>query len=172
MSFGQQHILQKGLKLFQERGYNAAVKELDQLHSRTCFVPLKIQSLSETEKRHVMPVLMFLTEKRDGSIKGRMVANGAPTREWLSNEDSASPTASVESIFLTGVIEAYEGRSVLTLDVPNAFIQAQMPEVKPGDERVIMKIKGVIVDMLVNLDPKTYQGFVVYENGVKVLYVR
>ena len=168
MSFGQQHILQKGLKLYKDRGYSAAMKELEQLHSRVCFVPVKMQNLSDAEKRHAMPVLMFLTEKRDGTIKGRMVANGAPTREWLSNEDSASPTASVESILLTGVIEAHEGRNVLTLDVPNAFIQAQMPEVKPGEERVVMKITGVIVDMLVNLDPKTYKGFVVYERGMKV----
>jgi hypothetical protein len=28
--------------------------------------------------------LMFLTEKRDKSVKGRMVYNGKPTREWLS----------------------------------------------------------------------------------------
>jgi hypothetical protein len=34
--------------------------------------------------------LMFLTEKRDKSVKGRMVYNGKPTREWLSQEDAAS----------------------------------------------------------------------------------
>jgi hypothetical protein len=50
--------------------------------------------------------LMFLTEKRDKSVKGRIVYNGKPTREWLSQEDSASPTASLESIMITGVIEA------------------------------------------------------------------
>jgi hypothetical protein len=27
---------------------------------------------------------MFLTEKRDKSVKGRMVYNGKQTREWLS----------------------------------------------------------------------------------------
>jgi hypothetical protein len=41
---------------------------------------------------------MFLTEKRDKSIKGRMVANGKPSREWLNQEDSTSPTAALESI--------------------------------------------------------------------------
>ena len=55
-----------------------------------------------------MGALMFLTEKRDKSVKGRMVYNGKPTREWLTREDSASPTAALESIMLTAVIDAHE----------------------------------------------------------------
>ena len=56
-----------------------------------------------------MMALMILTEKRDSTIKGRMVYNGKPTREWLSREDSASPTAALESKMLTAVIEAMKG---------------------------------------------------------------
>jgi hypothetical protein len=81
---------------------------------------------------------MFLGEKQCGTVKGRMVYNGEPTREWLSREDSASPTAALKSIMLTAVIDAHEERSVMTYDIPNAFIQALMPEVKDGDERVMM----------------------------------
>ena len=44
----------------------------------------------------------------------------------------------------------------MTADVPNAFIQAPMPEVKPGADRVMMKITGVLVDMLVQLSPEAY----------------
>eukprot|EP00980_Cylindrotheca_fusiformis_P025108 scaffold13089_cov64-Cylindrotheca_fusiformis.AAC.1 len=82
-----------------------------------------------------MEALMFLTEKRDGTIKGRMVYNGKPTRDWLSREDAASPTASLESVFLTATIDAHEGRDVMTADVPNAIIQTQMPEQKEGEDR-------------------------------------
>ena len=119
-----------------------------------------------------MEALMFLTEKCDKSIKGRMVYNGKPTREWLTREDSASPTAALESIMLTAVIDAYEERDVMTVDIPNAFIQTKMPETKAGEERVIMKITGVLVDMLVQLNPELYGPYVVYENGRKVLYVQ
>ena len=56
-----------------------------------------------------MEALMFLTEKKDGTIKGRMVYNGKPTREWLSREDSASPTTALESMFLTSIMDAKEG---------------------------------------------------------------
>ena len=120
-----------------------------------------------------MNALMFLTEKRDKSVKGRMVYNGKPTRKWLSKEDAASPTAATESIFLTGVIDAKEGRDVMSSDIPNAFIQALIPDDdKDGNERIVMKITGQLVDALVEIAPEVYGLFVVYENGKKVLYVQ
>ena len=124
------------------------------------------------ERRKAMMALMFLTEKRDSTIKGRMVYNGKPTREWLSREDSASPTAALESIMLTAVIEAHEGRDVMTVDIPNTFIQTEMPEREEGEERVIMKITGVLVKMMVQLDPDKYGPYVVFEKGKKVVYVQ
>lgn len=57
---------------------------------------------------------------------------------------------------ITGVIDAKENRDVMTADVPNAFIQANMPKVKQGEDRVMMKITGVLVDMLVQLAPEVY----------------
>jgi hypothetical protein len=56
--------------------------------------------------------LMFLTEKRDKSVQGRMVYNGKPTREWLLRKDVESPTAALESITITGVIKAKEERDI------------------------------------------------------------
>jgi hypothetical protein len=60
----------------------------------------------------------------------------------------------------------------MTCNIPNAFIQALMPEVKDGNERVMMKITGVLVDMLVELNPELYGPYVVYEKNRKVLYVQ
>ena len=94
-----------------------------------------------------------------------MVYTGKPTREWLSREDSSSPTASLDSIILTGVIGTHEERDVMTCNIPNAFIQVLMPKVKIGEERVMMKITGVLVDMLVDINPMLYGPTVVYENG-------
>jgi hypothetical protein len=49
-----------------------------------------------------------------------------------------------------------------------------MPEVKDGNERVIMEITGVLVDMLVELNPELYGPYVVYERNRrnKILYVQ
>ena len=58
----------------------------------------------------------------------------------------------------------------MSLDVPNTFIQALIPKKVKG-ERIIMKIRGKLVDWLIQLDPGTYQNLVVIENGVRVLYL-
>ena len=67
------------------------------------------------------------------------------------------------------VIAVKEHHDIMTADVPNSFIQAH---VEPGEERVIMKITGVLVDLLVTMAPEVYGPYVVYENGNKVLYVQ
>ena len=79
-------------------------------------------------------MLTFLTEKNDGRIKSRSVFNGEPTREWLSKDDSSSPTVSGPSLLTTLTIDAKEGRDVMSADVLNTFTQAEMPERKPGEE--------------------------------------
>ena len=115
---------------------------------------------------------MLFTEKRDGTIKARSVYNGKDTRDWISREDSASPTVSQESIVITSVIDVKEGRDIMTVDVPNAFIQTLLLDKyrKIGD-RIIMKFRGKIVDFLIKMNLGRYDGYVVYENGKKVIYV-
>ena len=167
---GQQYIYHKGLKVFGNKGRKALEKEMGQLDDRECFKPIQVDKLSNDERRKAQNAIAYLTEKRDGTIKGRTVYNGKPTREWMNKDENASPTASLEGVFLTAIVDAHEGRDVMTTDIPNAFIQTPMP-VEEGKERVIMKITGVLVDILVKKDPGKYAGFVVYENGKKVLYV-
>jgi hypothetical protein len=62
------------------------------------------------------------------------------------------------------VIEAKEERDVMTCNIPNAFIQAYLPKKEPGEDRVVMKITGVLVDMLVDINPELYGPAVVLEN--------
>jgi hypothetical protein len=73
---------------------------------------------------------------------------------------------------LTATVDAKKGRDVMLADVPNAFIQTEMPEPKEGKECVFMKITGVLVDLLVQMCPKVYGPYVVYEDRKKVLYVQ
>ena len=88
----------------------------------------------------------------------------------MDKDDVASPTAATESILLTAVIDAKEERDVTTIDVSNAFIQTEVKQEEIG-KRIIMKIQGILVDMLVQLDTTLYGSHVVYENGKKTLYV-
>jgi hypothetical protein len=119
-----------------------------------------------------MESLLFLNEKRDGTIKSRFCANGSTQRDYMEREDVSSPTVSTESTMLTAVIEAEEGRDVATCNIPNAFVQTEVEKADKDGNKTIMKISGVLVSILCELDA-TYKEFVVYErkNPLPVLYV-
>jgi hypothetical protein len=57
----------------------------------------------------------------------------------------------------------------MTADIPNVFIQTDMEQ--NGNEKVIMKIRGLVIDILVPLNPTLYQGYVSQEGKDKILYV-
>jgi hypothetical protein len=44
-SFAQQYLLNKGLKIFGQKGRDASKKEMEQLHRRSCFTPKSITIL-------------------------------------------------------------------------------------------------------------------------------
>ncbi len=77
-SAAQQYNKQKGLRKFGEHGEQALVKEMSQQHKRECFVPRHRKSLSVEELKKAQEAITFLTEKRDGEVKGRTVYNGKP----------------------------------------------------------------------------------------------
>jgi hypothetical protein len=170
LQFIQQYYLNKGLKIFGDEGRAAVDKELHQLLKRECFAPVDVSELSQLQIKRAQEAMMLLAEKLfTQEKKGRLVFRGDGTREWLSREDTASPTASLEGIELTCTVDAYERRDMMSMDVPNAFIQTFMPEPDDINERVVMKITGSLVDILINMEPQ-YRKFVVLENGKRVIY--
>jgi hypothetical protein len=106
---------------------------------RTCFTPLKVRNMKRSKSN--------VPHREEGhkSVKGRMVYNRKPTREWLSQEDAASPTRALESIMNTGVIIAKEKRDIMACDIPNASIQVFLSKRKPTEDTVVMKITGVLL---------------------------
>ena len=70
-----------------------------------------------------------------------------------------------ESVFLTAVIDAMEGRDVAVIDIPRAFMQANM------DKLVHVCFMGNMVNLLLEIDPKMYGPCVIREGKEKVMYV-
>ena len=56
----------------------------------------------------------------------------------------------------------------MTIDVPNAFVQAEKPRAEDKD-KAIMKITGRLVEILVNLHPDIHRTYVVEEKEKRVL---
>ena len=81
-----------------------------------------LSNLTREEKQQAM------SQKRDGTIKVRVCANGSTQRSYNKKEEAASPTVSTEALLITAVIDAKQNRDVITLDIPNAFVQMPMPQ--------------------------------------------
>jgi hypothetical protein len=161
----EQMSLKRGLKMFGKAGADALVAELQQIDYRECIKPTAASELTKQQKRDSLRYLMFLKQKRCGRIKGRGCADGRKQRVYKTKEETSSPTVSTEALFLTSIIDAHEGRQVITLDIPGAFMQSDM------DELIHMKLEGAMAELLVRVDPKKYRKFVSKEHGKNVIYV-
>jgi hypothetical protein len=112
---------------------------------------------------------MIIVRKQSRETKARLVGSGNKKRDYLSKEDSSSPTAATESVLLTSIVDAAENRDVAILDIPNTFIQTRVENEK---ECVIIRIRGVVVDWLVAIAQKVYSQYVtVGKKGDKQLLV-
>jgi hypothetical protein len=155
-AFAQTYSLVKGLKKFGSAREEAVYKEIEQLHNRGCFKPIHIESYGSASRQQVMESIMFLTEKRDGAIKARNVTDGRKQRTWMSKEEAASPTVMLESLLLTAIIDAKENRDVCVVDIPHAFVQTPNEKVNKEHPPDQMKVRGRLVDMLLEIDPQMY----------------
>jgi hypothetical protein len=164
------YSVKKGLQQFGERGKQAMLKEMKQLHDLRCFQPVHRNTLNTTERKRALESLIFLVGKKDGTVKARHCANGSTQRDYMQREDVSSPTVSTESVLLTAVIEAQESRDVATCDIPNAFIQTDVQTEDSDGNRTIMKIRGTLVGILCEMDHE-YEEYVVKEGCQDVLYV-
>jgi hypothetical protein len=162
--------LKAGLKQWGPKAEAAVRSEMKQLHFRDTFKPFHWKDLTHSQRMSVLESHMFLKEKRDGKVKGRTVAGGNKQRDYISKEEASSPTVATESVLLTCIVDAEEGRDVAVIDIPNAFIQTRIEDAK---DMVFIKIRGVLVDMLVDIAPDVYEPYVTTDKkGTKQLLVQ
>ena len=117
----------------------AVEKEMRQLHDRGVMMPVHKKSLTSEQRKEALAYFMFLNRKRCGKVKGRGCADSRKQRAYIAKEESTAPTVSTEAVFLTAVIDALESREVAVLDIPGAFMQADI------DELVHVRFTGEMV---------------------------
>ena len=88
--------------------------------------PKFAENMDEKQKEEALQYLMFLKEKRCGTIKGRGCANGKKQRLYVNKDKVSAPTVATESLLLSCLINATENRDVATVDVLGAFMQSNM----------------------------------------------
>jgi hypothetical protein len=105
---------------------------------------------------------MFLTEKRNGTVKGQGCADGYKQRLYKTKAEISLPTVSIKSLILSCLIVALKKRDVVTCNIPGAFMQADV------NEEIHIKSDGELVVSSLLVNP-SYSQYVVYENE-KMIY--
>jgi hypothetical protein len=105
-----QYSLKRGLKKFKVKAEEAVSKELMQLHMKDTFEPQDVKTLTGDQKKSALESLLFLKDKRDGTIKGRTCIDGRKQRECLNKSDATSPTVALEPVLINTTIDAFERR--------------------------------------------------------------
>ena len=160
-----QMSMKRGIQMFRKDGVAAIKKEMQQLHDRRVMAAKHSAELMPEQKKEALAYLMFLKQKQCGKIKGCGCADGRKQRAYIACEDVASPTVATELVFLTAVINALEGWDIAIINVPGAFMQADM------DKLVHVRFTGKMVDLLMEVDHDMYAPYVMYEGKECVMYV-
>jgi len=164
-----QLTLKAAMKAWGNEARVAAEAEMRQLHWRNTFRPVHWKDLTPKQRAMVLESHIFMKLKRTGEIKGRTVAGGNKQRGFVEKEDASSPTVATKSVILTSMVDAIEERQTAVIDVPNAFIQTY---VEDKSKHVIIRIRGLLAEMLVKIAPDVYGPFITIDKkGNKVLLV-
>jgi hypothetical protein len=129
---------------------------------------LKPSEINKNIRYEALNYLMFLKRKRCGKIKARGCADGRPQREYISKDESSSPTVSIYALMTSCLMDAIEGRKVATCDIPGAFLQADWP----AERDCYLKFEGAMVSMICDIDPKYKKNIVYGKNGRKYIYAK
>ena len=85
------------------------------------------------------------------------MAGGNKQRDFISKEDSSSPTVSTESVLLYYIIDEKEKNDVAIIDIPDAFIHTR---VENENEMLVITVREVLVELLIEIDTAFYGPFV------------
>jgi hypothetical protein len=97
-------------------------------------------------------------------VKIRACVNGSKQRDYIPQETTASPSVMNDSVMIQSAIDAHEGRHVVTCDIPEAFLHADL------DEEVVMLLRGQLADLMVYLRKTAKGESILYVKMLKAMY--
>ena len=154
------------MNLFGDESYQAAKDELEKnILGRGCIDKLLTYHITWDIRKQALGYLMFLKRKQSGKMKGRGCANRHPQQEYITKYESSSPTVSLLYVFMgLYVMDTMEGRKVIIVDIPGAFLQGDWPQDKhPG----YIMIEGIMVDIICEINPLFHDMVIWSKDGKK-----
>jgi len=98
--------VKQGIEEFGEKGNEALLKELNQLHEQETLPPLRKGDTSHEQRKRDLQYLMFSKEKHNGTIKATGCADGRLQREYMKKSAMSSPMVSLEAMMMSCAINA------------------------------------------------------------------
>ena len=133
LSHAAQVSLTKSLKMNPAETTLALADKEDGLLHRGVWAGVLRSSLSRTQMKKIIRSSCFIKQKFDTygkatKWKARIVSDGSMQDKSLySNEDISSPTVQLNSLLTLSAIAAVEGLRVKTMDIAQAYLNADMP---------------------------------------------
>jgi hypothetical protein len=137
----------------------AAIAEVTGIHEKGVFEGVHWKSLSIAEKKKIIISQLFLKEKYMSTgdfekLKARLVAGGhMQDRDAYSRDETSAPTVSLTGVNVVAGIAAHEGRHVMTMDVPQAFLNGEMKH------DVLMRIEPALAALMCGIPGGDYAKF-------------
>ena len=78
------------------------------------------------------------------------MGNKQRTYKGYDKSAGSPPTVTTRGLILTSAIDAHEGRDVATVDIEPTFLHAD------NNKEIIMKLRGKMVELLVQLESSMY----------------
>ena len=153
--------IKQGITQFGYEAVLSIVKEIKQICDGKVWKGVNPAEMSPGDWSSVISSSLFLKEKYSSlghfiKIKARLVAGGHQMDREIYKNNNSAPTVATQTVFMVAAIAAAEHRAVAAVDVPGAFLKADMPTDGPP---VLMRLDKFLTSVLVELDP-SYQQFV------------
>jgi len=89
-------------------------------------LPKRKDERTGEDRQRALRYLMFIKEKRDGTVKARGCTDGRPQRECTEREQASSQTVSLKAMLMSCRIDTKERRYILVTDIPGAFLHVDI----------------------------------------------
>jgi hypothetical protein len=96
-----QMTAQAGIKKHGKAAEAALMKEFAQMEELSVYESVDPKTLTSEQKRGALRAINLLKEKRDGTLKGRTVADGRSQRSLYDKSETASPTVAKDALMLS-----------------------------------------------------------------------
>jgi hypothetical protein len=159
-----------GIKRHGRPAFQSIVKEVTKIIEMDVIEPIDPNTLTPEQKKSIIPSSMFLKEKYTAegefdTMKARLVAGGH-RQDSLPVTDTSSPTVSLTAIMTVLSIAASNRRVIATLDVGNAYLNAEMP----ADTEVFMRLDAIPSAIASKLDLR-FSRYIA-ENGSQIVRLK